>query len=167
MAIPITVGTKMPAILSTSFCTGALLPCASCTILMMWASMVSLPTFTALNRKLPFWLIVPANTFSFSFFNTGTGSPLNMLSSTYELPDMTMPSTAIFSPGFTSITSPALTSSIAVCFSVPSACTTMTVFGCKPISFLMAEEVLPLALSSSSFPKRMNAIITAAASKYT
>lgn len=101
------------------------------------------------------------------FFNTGTGSPLNMLSSTYELPDMTMPSTAIFSPGFTSITSPALTSSIAVCFSVPSACTTMTVFGCKPISFLMAEEVLPLALSSSSFPKRMNAIITAAASKYT
>ncbi|MNY19054.1 hypothetical protein D3C86_1524700 [compost metagenome] len=28
-AMPITTGTKIPAILSTSFCTGALLPCAS------------------------------------------------------------------------------------------------------------------------------------------
>ncbi len=49
MAIPITTGTNMPAILSTNFCTGALLPCASCTVLIIWASIVSFPTLTALN----------------------------------------------------------------------------------------------------------------------
>ena len=61
-AMPIMAGTKIAAILSTSFCTGALLPCASCTIRMICARRVSLPTFSARNRKLPFWLIVPANT---------------------------------------------------------------------------------------------------------
>ena len=49
MAMPITTGTKIPAILSTNFCTGALLPCASCTILIIWASIVSFPTLTASN----------------------------------------------------------------------------------------------------------------------
>lgn len=33
---------------------GALLPCASCTMWMILASSVSVPTFSALNRKLPF-----------------------------------------------------------------------------------------------------------------
>ena len=48
-AIPMTTGTNMPAILSASFCTGALLPWASCTIFMICASTVSLPVFSALN----------------------------------------------------------------------------------------------------------------------
>ena len=42
-----TTGTKTAATLSTNFCTGALLPCASCTSLMICASIVSLPTFLA------------------------------------------------------------------------------------------------------------------------
>ena len=54
IASPITTGTKIPAILSTNFCTGALLPCASCTIRIICASTVSLPTFSAIKRKLPF-----------------------------------------------------------------------------------------------------------------
>ncbi len=82
IAMPMTTGTKIPATLSTSFCTGALLPCACCTILMIWARIVSPPTFSASKRKLPFWLTVPANTFSPALFSTGTGSPLIMLSST-------------------------------------------------------------------------------------
>ena len=53
-AIPITAGTKIAAILSTNCCTGALLPWASCTILIIWAKIVSLPTFSAMNLKLPF-----------------------------------------------------------------------------------------------------------------
>ncbi len=47
--IPITTGTNIPAILSTNFWTGALLPCASCTIFMIWDSKVSPPTFSAVN----------------------------------------------------------------------------------------------------------------------
>ncbi len=63
MDIPMTTGTKMPAILSTSFCTGALLPCASCTIFMICASRVSPLLYAARKLKAdPFWLMVPANT---------------------------------------------------------------------------------------------------------
>src|SRR5690242_580425 len=43
----------------------------------------------------------------------------------------------------------------------------VTVFGCKPISFFMADDVFPLAFSSSNFPNNIKAITTAAASKYT
>ena len=81
-AIPIIVGTKTAAIRSTSFWTGALLPCASCTRWMIWANKVSVPTLSAVNRKLPFWLMVPAKTEAPFSFSTGTGSPLSMLSST-------------------------------------------------------------------------------------
>src|SRR5690554_1138554 len=61
-AMPSTTGTKTAAILSTSFCTGALLPWASRTVCMIWASSVAPPTFSASKRKLPLWLMVPANT---------------------------------------------------------------------------------------------------------
>ena len=81
-AITITTGTKIPATLSTSFCTGALLPCASCTALMICASNVAPPTFFARMRRLPFWLIVPASNDAPIDLITGTGSPLIMLSST-------------------------------------------------------------------------------------
>ena len=53
-AMPIITGTKIPAILSTNCWTGALLPCASCTMWVIFANSVSVPTFSALNRKLPF-----------------------------------------------------------------------------------------------------------------
>ena len=81
-AMPMITGTKIPAMRSTSFCTGALLPCASCTSRMICASRVSLPTFAAVKRKLPRWLTVPANTVSPGPLAAGTGSPVSMLSST-------------------------------------------------------------------------------------
>jgi len=134
---------------------------------MIWASMVSAPTFSARNWKLPFWLIVPANTFSPSFLSTGTGSPLSILSSTYEVPLMTIPSTAIFSPGLTRMVSFLLTCSIGISIWCPPSCTIVTVLGCNPISFFMAEDVLPFAFSSSNFPSSIKVITTEAASKYT
>ena len=167
IAIASTTGTNMPAILSTSFCTGALLPWASRTRRIMCASSVSAPTFSAVKRKLPCWFTVPATTFAPVVFSTGTGSPLIMLSSTNELPDCTVPSTGILSPGRTRIKSPGLTFSKDTIFSRPSPSKTVTLAGCKPISFLMADEVSALARSSSSLPSRMNTMITAADSKYT
>ena len=168
-AIPIMTGTKTAAILSTSFWTGALLPCASWTIAIIFDRRVSVPTLSARNLKLPFWFIVPAKTFESFRFATGTGSPLSMLSSTYELPSVTVPSTATLSPGFTAMMSPGLTAptgisiySIGQLFPLDI---TVTVLGCSPISFFIASDVFPLAFSSISLPKRMRAIITLEASK--
>ena len=149
MEIPNTTGTNIPAILSTSFWTGALLPCACWTILMIWESRVSPPTFSAVNWKLPFWLTVPANTFSPWDFWTGTGSPVIILSSTYELPLETSPSTGIFSPGRTKMVWPTWTDEIGTSFSSP---------------FSIILEVLDFAFSSNSFPKEIKVIITVAAS---
>ena len=59
------------------------------------------------------------------------------------------------------------TSSIAVCFSLPSGSSKVTVLGCRPINFFIANDVLPFAFSSNNFPSRINAITTDAASKYT
>ena len=80
--MPITTGTNTAATLSTSCCTGALLPCASCTVRTICASSVAAPTFLARMRKLPFWLMVPASSAAPAPLATGTGSPLSMLSST-------------------------------------------------------------------------------------
>ena len=54
MERPKTTGTKMLDTLSTSRCNGALLPWASCTRWMIWASRVVLPIFSAVISKIPF-----------------------------------------------------------------------------------------------------------------
>ena len=63
-----------------------------------------------------------------------------------------MESAGIFSPGLTSKMSPILISSISISFSTgfPSASTVtkVAVFGCKPISSLIEEDVFLLALAS-------------------
>ena len=150
---------------STILCTGALLPCASCTIPIIFDSTVSFPTLAALNVNAPFPLIVPANTSEPFCFPTGIGSPLSIDSSINEEPSITVPSAAILSPGCTTIMSPCLTSSIATARVLPSGCRTVTSAGRNPISFLMAEEVFPFALLSSVRPRRIKAIMTADASK--
>ena len=157
-------GTKIPAILSTSFWTGALLPCASCTMRIICASIVSDPVLSVLKRKAPFWLIVPAYTFSPVCLCTATGSPLSILSSTYDSPIVTVPSTAMRSPGLTAMISPIRAFSIGTVRS-PDSVMIVTVLGCSPISFLMAVDVFCLARSSSNLPSRMKAIIILAASK--
>ena len=112
-----TAGTKTRAILSTTRCTGAFEPCASCTMRIMLARTVFWPTASARKRR---WVgasgvagrvggsrIVPASTLSPSFFSTATDSPVIIDSSMYAgMPLTTRPSTGIFSPGCTSMVSP-------------------------------------------------------------
>ena len=154
MAMPNTTGTKIPVIRSTMRCTGALLPCASCTIAIIRASTVSLPTCAARMINEPRWLIVPANTLSPFFFSTGTGSPLIILSSTYESPSESWRTTT---------KSPTWSFSIKISSSTPLR-RTRAALGCIPINLRMAVEVFPLARSSINFPVRTKAIITAEAS---
>ena len=67
-----------------------------------------------------------------------------------------MESAGIFSPGFTSRISPILMSSISISFSTvfpaSSVVINVAVFGCKPISSLMEEDVFLLALASRYLP---------------
>ena len=53
-------------------------------------------------------------------FSTGIDSPVSIDSSTELFPEITIPSTGIFSPGFTTTTSPFLTSSSGTLISFPS-----------------------------------------------
>ena len=162
----IITGTNTAAILSTSCCTGALLPCASCTMRIICASMVSLPVLAATKRNEPVLFTEPAKTLSPCFLNVGRGSPVSMLSSTYDSPAATVPSAAMRSPGRTIIVQPARACSTGMSFS-PVSVRTVTVLGCKPISFLMAVDVFCFARASSRRPRSMKAIIMLADSKYT
>ena len=150
--------------MSTICWTGTLLPCASCTMRMIWASIVSCPVLYALKRKEPFWLMEPANTASPFFLRAGMGSPVSVLSSTYDSPLTTIPSTAMRSPGFTIMVSPACACSIGMLVS-PLSVRMVTVLGCSPISFLMAVDVFCFARASNSLPRRMKAMMTLADSK--
>ena len=60
-AMPTTTGTKTRATRSTTRCTGALEPCACCTMRMICASMVCWPTCRAFMRRLPWLTTVPAH----------------------------------------------------------------------------------------------------------
>ena len=163
-AIPITTGTKTADTLSASFCIGALLPCASSTSFIICERAVSAPTFVALNLKEPFMFIVAPITLLPFDFSTGIDSPVIIDSSTLEYPSTTMPSTGIFCPGLTIIMSPASTSSTGTTTSFPFT-STIAVFACSFISFLIASEVLPFAFASKNFPSRINASSNAATSK--
>ncbi len=165
IAMLTTTGTKYALIVSASFCIGALLPCASSTSFIICESIVSDPTFVALNLKLPVLLIVPPITVSPFFFSIGMLSPVIMLSSIVECPSIMTPSTGIFCPGFTSIVSPFFTSSIGISVSSPSLMI-IAVFGVNPISFFIASLVFPFALSSRVLPSSMNIISIPATSKY-
>ncbi len=71
-----TTGTNTPATLSASLAMGALVLPASSTSRMICARVVSLPTFVALNRKVPLVLMVAVMTESPTVFSTGTDSPV-------------------------------------------------------------------------------------------
>ena len=91
-------------------------------------------------------------------------SPVNMDSSIEVVPSSISPSTGIFPPGFTRITSPSSTSSISISNSIPFFIT-IAVLGAIPISFFIASEVRPLDTASKYFPRSINVIITPAVSK--
>jgi hypothetical protein len=92
-------------------------------------------------------------------------SPLSMDSSTALCPWLTIPSTGIFVPGFTSTVSPGITSSTGISLSSPFSMI-IAVFGARPISFLIASPVRPFDAASRDLPSRISAMITPAVSKY-
>ena len=168
---PTTAGTKMRAMRSTVRCTGALEPWASCTIRIMLASTVCLPTASARMERLPSLTMVPARRRSPFCFSTGAASPVIMLSSifatgepSHTVPSHAVPSTGIFSPGRTSRMSPFCTAEMGMSTGEPST-TAWAVFGCRLISERMAEAVLCLARSSKSRPVSTKVMIMTEASK--
>ncbi len=100
-AIPITTGTKTPAILSASFAIGALDEDASSTRRIIWDKVVSSPTFTALHMRRPALFIVAETTGSPGCFSTGMLSPVIAASLMLDVPSTTTPSAGTRLPGFT------------------------------------------------------------------
>ena len=91
-------------------------------------------------------------------------SPVRALSFTEVIPSVIMPSTGMLSPGLTTKMSPALTFSMGVSTSLPSA-NSVAVFGVSFIRPFSASVVLPLDLASRVFPTVIRVTIMAADSK--
>ena len=79
-------------------------------------------------------------------------------------PSVTIPSTGIFSPGFTIIMSFTLTSSTFTLISFPFF-RIIAVLGLNPINLFIASDVFPFAFASHNLPKITIVINTALASK--
>ena len=122
-----TNGTNQLEILSAVACIGAFEFCASSMSLIILERVVSFPIRVDLNSKLPLLLIVAPITLVPICFSTGILSPVIIDSSTLEDPFVISPSTAIFSPGRTTIISPSCTSSTGMSTVAPSR-TTRAVF---------------------------------------
>ena len=103
-------------------------------------------------------------TVSFNFLSTGSLSPVSIDSSTADCPSTIVPSTGMRSPGRTITTISLSTFERAISFSCPFS-RMNAVFGCSPISFLMALPVLPLVRAYNSLPSLIRVIMTAAVSK--
>ncbi len=146
-AAAMTAGTNHAVTLSTNAWIGSFEPWAASTMRMIWASSVAEPTLVARNEKLPVLLMVPPTTSAPIPLDTGSGSPVIMDSSMKDDPSTISPSTAIFSPGRTTTTSPTRTSASGTSTVTPFL-TTRAVLGCSPTSFLIASLVRPLARAS-------------------
>ena len=165
MAIPITIGTKIPLTLSANLAIGALEFPASSTRRMICARVVSSPTFNASNLNEPFWFKVAEITISPGCFSTGMLSPVIVDWSTYPVPEMIFPSTGIFWPGLMTTISPCITSDADTSISFPSRMT-VALFGARSTNLLKASVVFDLDLDSKYFPTLTNVTIIAADSKY-
>lgn len=130
----------------------------------MFASVVFFPTCVAFIFRSPCLFIVAPMTASPCFFATGTLSPVIADSSTADIPWTTMPSTGIRCPGFIISMSPVLTSSMGICFSIPSR-RIVAVCGCRLMSCLSASDAFPLTTASSHLPRSMNVMMTVDVSK--
>ena len=162
----ITICTNHAAITSARRWIGALVRCAAWTMWMMRASSVSEPTLSARISSEPLPLMVAPVTLSPACFDTGTGSPVIMDSSTWLAPSSTLPSTGTFSPGLTRSRSPTWTEASGTCSSLPSWFTRHARLGASFSSSRIAWLVWPMARVCSTSPSNTSVTITAAASKY-
>lgn len=94
--------------------------------------------------------------------DTGRLSPVTMDSSTSDSPSSTVPSTPIFEPGRTRMTSPTWTSAVGSSTSAPSR-TTTAIGGAKSSRLRIAVLVRDRARISNQCPRSTNADRTAAA----
>ena len=101
-----TIGTKMPESRSARRCASALPDCASSTSRAICASWVSAPMRVARTMTRPPALTVAPATSSPGPTSTGTDSPVKSDRSTADVPSITTPSVANFSPGRTMNSSP-------------------------------------------------------------
>ena len=161
-----TTGTNTDATLSAMLATGALVLRAISIMRAIWNRTVSSPVFSALTWRLPPPLTVAPYTRSPTFLSTGMLSPVSMDSFTAELPETTVPSVGMRSPGRTSITSPATRSEDFTLTSTPSLMT-LASSGAVSSSFLTESSVLNLERASTYFPTLTRAMIIAAESKHT
>ena len=119
-AIAMTIGTNTPEMRSARRWTSALPVWASSTSFAICASCVSEPMRVAVTTSRPPALTVAPATVSPSPTSTGTDSPVSMEASTAEVPETTVPSVAIFSPGRTTNSSPTASCAVGIRTSVPS-----------------------------------------------
>ena len=164
MATRITAGTKTPDTRSASFWMGAFVAWASSTRRMIWLRAVLGPTNSTSTSSRPCWLTVAAKTRDPGSLSTGMLSPVSIDSSTFERPDVTVPSAGIFSPGSTTTVSPGASSSGSTRTSIPPR-TTRACFAPSSASLAIASLALPLALASKYLPSRISVMIIAALSK--
>ena len=111
----------------------------------IFATVESPNSFSTSIVKSPFLLITPLKILSPLPTSLGTLSPVNAAVSTMELPSITLPSNGTFSPGFTTIISPMLTSS-------------GSTFLMSPFIFKLAKSGLISIRAEIDFLERLTAI---------
>ncbi|CAB4883970.1 unannotated protein [freshwater metagenome] len=161
----ITTGTNTPATRSANRCTGALPDWAASTSRAIWASAVSPPTRVARTVSRPLVLTVAPMTDDRGPTSTGTLSPVTSDWSTAEVPDSTMPSVAIFSPGRTTNRWPTTRASIGVRTSSPFGLSSETSFAPSSTSARSADPARDFARASRYRPARMNTTTAEATSR--
>eukprot|EP00123_Amoebidium_parasiticum_P017272 comp23779_c2_seq1/m.41236 comp23779_c2_seq1/g.41236 ORF comp23779_c2_seq1/g.41236 comp23779_c2_seq1/m.41236 type:complete len:313 (+) comp23779_c2_seq1:1163-2101(+) len=169
VAMTMTAGTNLLAILSATAWMGALFDWASSTNRVICDSTVAPPTRVVRTCSTPWPLMLPPMTSSPTFLCTGMDSPVTMDSSAVDCPNTTTPSLGILSPGTTFRISPICTNSMpitlsVICPSLPFSSSTAVV-GCMPINLVSASEVLAFVIASSNLPNTINVMIMADASK--
>ena len=131
-----------------------LLSCASSTSSMILPKVVSSPTLWASICKVPLFKIVPAKTWSPTFFLTGKDSPVIVASSTKPSPTNTRPSTGTFDPVFTNKRSSFSTNSMSTSSASPDSSTIKAVVGAIATKLLTDFRVFSIVRRSKYAPNK-------------
>jgi len=145
--IPMTTGTKTPAMRSTKRPMGGLLICAVLTMRMIRAKVVSSPSRVTRRTKAPDRFMVPPVTMSPICRATASGSPVSIDSSMVVRPSTISPSIGTFSPGLTRTRSLMRNSETGIS-TWPAARSTQAVRARRPTRAPIASLVVRLALVS-------------------
>ena len=165
MAAATTIGVYTLANLVIKFSLVDLLEEAFSTRSRIFDAVDSPNSFVTLARTTPERLTQPERMSSPAVIPRGTLSPVSATVSRLELPSSTVPSIGTFSPGFTTIVSPTLTSSGDTQTTVPSL-STFAVSGLMSISDEIESLLLPSAISSKNSPTWKNSMTKTASGNW-